>query len=37
MWWWIVTPGLMIALTGLAFVLIGTALDSIVNPKLKKV
>jgi peptide/nickel transport system permease protein len=37
LWWWIVTPGLMIAVTGLAFVLIGTALDAIVNPKMKKV
>lgn len=37
LWWWIVPPGLMIALTGLAFVLIGTALDAIVNPKMRKV
>ncbi len=37
LWWWIVPPGLMIALTGLAFVLIGTALDSIINPKMKKI
>ena len=37
LWWWIVPPGLMIALTGLAFVLIGTALDAIVNPKMKKI
>ena len=36
LWWWIVPPGIMIAITGLAFVLIGTALDSIVNPKMKK-
>lgn len=36
LWWWIVPPGLMIALTGLAFVLIGNALDAIVNPRLKK-
>jgi peptide/nickel transport system permease protein len=35
MWWWILPPGVMIALTGLAFVLMGTALDSIVNPKMK--
>jgi len=37
LWWWIVPPGLMVALTGLAFVLIGNALDAIVNPKMKKV
>jgi len=36
LWWWIAPPGVMIAITGLAFVLIGNALDSIVNPKLKK-
>jgi peptide/nickel transport system permease protein len=31
LWWWIVPPGLMIAITGLAFALIGNALDNIVN------
>jgi peptide/nickel transport system permease protein len=36
LWWWIVPPGIMIAITGLAFALIGNALDSIVNPRLKK-
>ena len=36
LWWWIAPPGVMIAITGLAFVFIGNALDSIVNPKLKK-
>ena len=36
MWWWIVPPGVMIAITGLAFVFIGNALDTIVNPKLKR-
>ena len=36
LWWWIVPPGIMIAVTGLAFVFIGNALDAIVNPKLKK-
>jgi peptide/nickel transport system permease protein len=35
-WWWVVPPGLMIALTGLAFVLIGNALDAIVNPRTKR-
>jgi len=30
-WWWIVPPGLMIALTGLAFWLIGKSLDSSSN------
>ena len=35
LWWWIAPPGVMIAITGLAFVFIGNALDAIVNPKLK--
>ena len=35
-WWWIVPPGLLIAITGLAFVFIGNTLDTIVNPKLKR-
>ena len=36
LWWWIVPPGLMIAITGLAFVFIGNALDTIINPRLKR-
>jgi len=36
LWWWIVPPGIMIAITGLSFVFIGNALDAIVNPKLKR-
>jgi len=36
LWWWIIPPGIAIAITGLAFVFIGNALDTIVNPKLKK-
>jgi peptide/nickel transport system permease protein len=36
LWWWIIPPGLMIAVAGLAFVFIGNALDAIVNPKLKR-
>ncbi len=34
-WWWILPPGLMITLTAVAFAFIGTALDTIVNPKLR--
>jgi|TARA_B110000014_G_scaffold249257_1_gene224395 peptide/nickel transport system permease protein len=34
-WWWIIPPGLLIAITGLAFVFIGNTLDTIINPKLK--
>ena len=36
LWWWIVPPGVMIAITGLAFVFIGNAMDTIVNPRLKR-
>jgi peptide/nickel transport system permease protein len=36
LWWWIVPPGVMIALTGLAFALIGNALDNIVNPRSRR-
>ena len=36
LWWWIVPPGAMVAITGLAFVFIGNALDTIINPKLKR-
>jgi peptide/nickel transport system permease protein len=36
LWWWIVPPGLMIALTGLGFALIGNAMDAIANPRGKR-
>lgn len=36
LWWWIMPPGIMIAITGLAFVFIGNSLDAIVNPKLRR-
>jgi ABC-type dipeptide/oligopeptide/nickel transport system permease subunit len=35
-WWWVVPPGLAIAVVSLSFVLIGYALDEIFNPKLRK-
>ncbi|WP_457591480.1 ABC transporter permease [Geoglobus sp.] len=34
-WWWVIPPGLAIALVGLAFVLIGVALDRILNPRMR--
>jgi len=34
-WWWVVPPGLSIALIALSFILIGFALDEILNPKLR--
>ena len=36
LWWWIMPPGIMIAITGLAFVFIGNALDTIANPRLRR-
>jgi len=36
MWWWTVPPGICIALISLSFILIGHALDEILNPKLRK-
>lgn len=36
MWWWVLTPGLLISLAGLTFVFIGNALDRILNPTLKR-
>lgn len=35
-WWWVIPPGLSITLLSLAFVLIGFAIDEILNPKLRK-
>jgi ABC-type dipeptide/oligopeptide/nickel transport system permease subunit len=34
-WWWILPPGLCIALVAMAFILLGFALDEILNPKLR--
>jgi len=33
-WWWVIPPGLGIAIVGLTFVMIGYALDKILNPRL---
>ncbi|UXD21331.1 peptide transporter [Ignicoccus pacificus DSM 13166] len=35
-WWWVIPPGLMAALVGLAFALIGYAMDVILNPRLRE-
>ncbi|MBI4127915.1 MAG: ABC transporter permease, partial [Parcubacteria group bacterium] len=35
-WWWVLPPGLSIALVSLAFVMIGFSLDTIFNPKLRE-
>jgi len=34
-WWWILTPGLLLSLTSLAFVLLGLAVEKIVEPRLR--
>ncbi|MEB3774311.1 MAG: ABC transporter permease [Desulfurococcales archaeon] len=36
MWWWILPPGAMLAITSLAFVLIGLAIETIVEPRLRR-
>ena len=36
LWWWVIPPGLAIAIVGLTFVMIGTALDTVLNPKMKR-
>jgi peptide/nickel transport system permease protein len=35
LWWWVIPPGLMIALMGMSFAFIGSAMDKILHPKLK--
>jgi peptide/nickel transport system permease protein len=34
-WWWVIPPGLCIALLAMAFILLGYALDDVLNPKLR--
>lgn len=34
-WWWVIFPGLCISLLAVAFILLGFALDDILNPKLR--
>jgi ABC-type dipeptide/oligopeptide/nickel transport system permease subunit len=35
-WWWVLPPGLSIALVSLAFVMIGFSLDTLFNPRLRE-
>ncbi|MCS6770110.1 MAG: ABC transporter permease [Candidatus Caldarchaeum sp.] len=37
LWWWILPPGGLIALTGFTFVLISLGLEPVVNPRLRRV
>lgn len=34
-WWWVVPPGLAIAIVSLSFILMGYALDEVLNPRLR--
>ncbi len=34
-WWWVLAPGMMIALTSTAFALIGFSVEEIMNPRLR--
>jgi peptide/nickel transport system permease protein len=33
LWWWILPPGIMIASAGVSFALIGSAIESVTNPR----
>jgi peptide/nickel transport system permease protein len=35
MWWWVLPPGLSIALLGLGFAFIGSALNTVLFPKMR--
>jgi peptide/nickel transport system permease protein len=35
LWWWVVPPGLLIAVMGMTFAFLGFAMDKILHPKLK--
>ncbi len=35
-WWWVIPPGIAIAVVSLSFILIGYALDEIFNPRLRR-
>lgn len=34
-WWWVIFPGLCIALIAMAFIMLGFALDEVLNPRLR--
>ncbi len=35
LWWWVIPPGIMIALVGMTFAFVGFAMDKILHPKLR--
>ncbi len=34
-WWWVISPGVMITITSLSFIMLGQAIEKIIAPKLK--
>jgi peptide/nickel transport system permease protein len=34
-WWWVIPPGLCIAVLAIAFIMLGFALDEVFNPRLR--
>jgi peptide/nickel transport system permease protein len=36
-WWWVVPPGLLIVLTALTFMLLALGMETVVNPRLRRV
>jgi peptide/nickel transport system permease protein len=36
-WWWVVPPGILIALTGVAFMLLALGLEPVINPRLRRI
>ena len=35
-WWWVVSPGLLIVITAMAFMLLALAMEPVVNPRLRR-
>lgn len=35
-WWWVISPGLLIVITAMTFMLLALAMEPIVNPKLRR-
>jgi peptide/nickel transport system permease protein len=35
-WWWVVSPGLLIVLTAVTFMLLALAMEPVVNPRLRR-
>jgi len=35
LWWWVIPPGLAIAIMGMTFAFLGFAMDRILHPKLR--